>query len=187
MRSTSFIIAGVAVSYLLSGVTIAIITSLGPRLPGATVWLFGTVAYVPPSALKTSILPVAAGALILLASWRRITALLLGEDVASSLGVNVRRVRVLVVTSSAMIVAPLVAIAGPVGFIGLVAPWISRLISGSHFGRLTVYSIVIGALLSLSSDVLVRLFPGPAEIPLTAVTAVFGAPILFYLSIRSRW
>ncbi|MEB2793246.1 MAG: iron ABC transporter permease [Caldisphaeraceae archaeon] len=184
--ASSILIAGISLSYLLSGITTIYMIKLGPKIPGVLFWLFGSVAYSTPGILyKTSII-VFLSLFFLFLMWKPINSLMLGEDMATSLGVGVFRTRFLSILIVSISTSALVAMAGPVGFIGLAAPWMARLIVGSNYGKSLVMSIFTGGLLAIASDILARVVLYPSEAPLTAITSIFGAPFLIYLTLRFK-
>jgi len=186
LSSLSIIVAGVSITYLLTGITVIIISTLGPRVPFALGWLFGSVAFTPRDTVITSTL-IVSFSLVIIAYYRGyLTSLLLGEEVSEAHGVNVRLLRLILSALVALIVSALVAVSGPVGFIGLAAPWLSRFIVGADFTWLLILSAIIGSCIGLGSDIVVRIIGGGVELPLTSITSIIGAPLLVYLSIKSR-
>jgi len=183
----SLIVAGVSVSYALSGATIILMIRLADRLPYAFAWLFGTVAYPVRTHLLVSAAITVLGIMLLLLMAPRLYTLILGDDVSGSLGIDVARLRMAALAVSAAIASGLVALAGPVGFIGLVAPWMARMLLGSRYPLALASSLLIGATLTLASDIAARSLVEPGEAPLTAITALFGGPLLFYLTRKTRW
>ena len=182
----NIIVVGVTVSYVLSGLTMLLTIMLGPKIPGVLYWMFGSVAFVTwPLLLKTSliVLPCVAG--IALMS-RSINTFLLGDEVAESLGVRVRAVRLATFVLASSATSALVAMSGPVGFVGLVSPWVARRLVGSRFPASLAASVVIGAELTMVADVVARVIIYPSEAPLTAVTSIFGAPVLAYMLVATR-
>lgn len=184
MSSLALVVAGIAISYMFSGLSVTLMILLGPQLPFAISWLFGSVAYAERKVIIASTAITVLGIAIIFANRRGLTSLLVGEDVSAAHGVNVRVLRLSSSIASALIVTSLVTAAGPVGFIGLTAPWMSRFLIGSSFSSSLAASLLIGALLGLAADVAVRLIGGGAEIPLTAITSLVGAPLLVYLSVK---
>ena len=182
----NIIVVGVTVSYVLSGLTMLLTIMLGPKIPGVLYWMFGSVAFVTwPLLLRTSliVLPCIAG--IALMS-RSINTFLLGDEVAESLGVRVRAVRLATFVLASSATSALVAMSGPVGFVGLVSPWVARRIVGSRFPASLAASVVVGAELTMVADVVARVVIYPSEAPLTAVTSIFGAPVLAYMLVATR-
>ncbi len=185
LTPTGLIVAGVSVSYVMAGLSMVLISRLIERIPMAYSWLFGTVAYAGSRELAYTLIAVSMslGTIAVLA--RRINTLMLGEDVSKSMGVNPGTIRLLAAVASSLAASSIVAIAGPVGFLGLAGPWMARLLVGSSFTRAYPMAAMTGGLLALASDTTVRLIASPGEVPLTAITAFYGGPILFYLTLKS--
>lgn len=186
LAPTSLIVAGVSVSYTLMGPTIILLYKV-VQTGQPFLWLFGTVAYTPRRLLSVTTVIVLLSVIVLFIVRRQAYTLILGDEVSESLGVRVTRLRVIMLAASSAAASALVALAGPVGFIGLAAPWISRLALGASYGLVLASSIIVGADLGLASDIVVRVVGGSTELPLAAVTALFGGPILFYLTRKSGW
>jgi iron complex transport system permease protein len=184
---TSLIVAGVSVNYAFFGLIVLFMSRSPEAQRFNFTWLFGTVAYATKNVLLISTGITIAAILAMVVLSDKLYTLILGDEVAESMGINVPKLRLLSVTISSIATASLVALAGPVGFIGLAAPWATRLIVGSHYRTALVGSIMMGGIASIGSDLMIRLISGGGEIPLTAVTALFGAPILFYLSRKTGW
>ncbi len=183
---TGLIVAGVSVSYTLVGAAIILLYK-GVEMAQPFLWLFGTVAYVPkPILAATSALTVSAVAIMAAMSARAYT-LILGDEVSESMGARVEATRFTLLASATIAVSASVAMAGPVGFIGLAAPWIARLALGARFSAALAGALLAGADLALASDITVRLVGGSTELPLAAVTALYGGPLLFYLTRRTGW
>jgi iron complex transport system permease protein len=127
---------------------------------------------------------VAVAAVVVLALRRVVDVLNLGEDEAASLGVNVRHVRLALVAAATLGTAAAVAVAGLIGFVGIIVPHAIRLLTGVGYRALLPLSFVCGAGFLVLADVIARTVLSPAEIPLGVVTAFFGAPF-FALVLRS--
>jgi len=184
---TSLIVAGVSVSYAFFGLIILLISRSASAQRINYTWLFGTVAYPSRTTLLATSAIIAATTILMFAAGNRLYALVLGDEVAESTGVSVARLRLAAVALSSAAASSLVAMAGPVGFIGLAAPWAVRLAIGSNYRAALAGSMLLGGIAGIGSDLAVRIIGGGSEIPLTAVTALFGSPILFYLSRRTGW
>lgn len=184
---TSIIVSGVSVSYALTGVIIILITRYINRVNVTFMWLFGTVAYTLKQTLLYSIVILIATLIPLYMLSNKIYTLVLGDDVSESMGVDVRATRYASLILAATASSAMVALAGPVGFIGLAAPWMARLIAGNDFQRALTTALLLGMILSILSDMAIRIASPARELPLTAFTALFGGPLLFYLSRKSGW
>ena len=113
--------------------------------------------------------------------------LLLGDDSAIILGINIKMVKSIVLILATLLTSSLVAITGAIGFIGLVVPHVSRAIAGSDHKKLIVFSALIGPIFLILSDVIARgLFP-PIEIPIGIITSLVGGPFFLYLISKKNY
>src|SRR5690606_28758933 len=117
---------------------------------------------------------------------RSLDVLALGDDVAESLGVSMIRLRAQVVAGTALVVGPGVAVAGVIGFVGLVVPHLLRRAAGQRSSRLLWLSALGGAALLLAADLLARLVLVNGELKLGVLTALVGAPFFLYLVVVER-
>ncbi|MFG1262887.1 FecCD family ABC transporter permease [Xanthobacter aminoxidans] len=182
------ILAGVALSSLAGALT-ALALNLAPSPYAAlelVFWLMGSLAdrSLVHVALALPFMVVGWG--LVLATGPALDALTLGEDAAESLGFPLRRVRLLVIGGTAAAVGASVAVAGAIGFVGLVVPHLVRPLVGHRPGRLLAASGLAGAALTLGADILVRLVPTRPELQLGVVTALIGAPFFLFLLARLR-
>lgn len=178
------VLAGAAVTALLTSLTTAILLVHRRTLEEIRFWLAGSVAGRDVEILWTlgPVLGLGLAAALLLGG--RITILSLGEDVARGLGQATGRVRVASALCVTLLAGGAVAIAGPVGFVGLVVPNAVRSVVGTDYRWILPYSAVAGACLLIFADVAARSFLRPEEIPLGVMTAVIGAPV-FVALVRS--
>lgn len=123
---------------------------------------------------------------ILLAHRRLLDVLAVGDEEAASLGVNVARVRLLVVTAATVATAAAVAVSGLIGFVGIIVPHTIRLIVGGSYRLLLPLSVIVGAGFLVFADVIARTVMSPAELPIGVVTAFFGAPFFAIVLRTSR-
>lgn len=119
-------------------------------------------------------------------STRDLDALSLGDPVARGLGVRVEAARLRLLVLAAGLAGSAVAVAGPVGFVGLMSPHIARRLVGGAHGPLLVTSVLLGATIMLVADALARLTFAPIDVPVGVVTAIVGAPYLLWLLVRGR-
>lgn len=186
--SLGLVLVGVMLGYLASGLTtLLVVTSDAERIRAFTFWTLGTFSASKWSVL-TPVLPLALASLIASSLVAKpLNALLFGEESAASMGVSLRASRVGAVAVSASLVSASVVVSGPVGFIGLAAPHAVRLLLRSEDNRVIVpLSAVFGANLAILSDVAARTLLSPIELPVTAITSLFGAPTIVLLVLR-RW
>jgi iron complex transport system permease protein len=155
------------------------------QLPAITFWLLGSLAGVKLSDLAIAAPLVAAGLVPLVLYRWRIGVLSLGDDEARALGVDVGRLRALVIGAATLMTASVVAIAGVIGWIGLMMPHIARMLVGPNFARLLPASMLLGAAFMLVVDTVGRSL-ARVETPLGILTAVLGAPFFLWLLARGR-
>lgn len=183
----TLILAGVVIG-ALAGACASLIKMLADpydQLPAITFWLLGSLATVNGGDLA-SILPfVVLGVVPLVALRWRIGVLSLDDDEAQALGVPVRSTRLLVIGCATLITSSVVAIAGVIGWVGLIIPHIARMLVGPGFSRLLPASALLGAAYLLLVDTLARTL-ATNEVPLGLLTAVVGAPFFLWLLARGR-
>ncbi|HEY1135625.1 MAG TPA: iron ABC transporter permease [Nocardioides sp.] len=150
-------------------------------------WLLGTLSRAAwdQLLLPAAAVLVATVALLVLRGW--LDGLLAGPDVARSLGVPVPRLRVGLFVLQALLVGVLVAVAGGIGFVGLIVPHLARLLVGPLHGRMVPVAALLGALFLVWVDVVARVLAPPQEIPLSVVTGIIGAPVFLVLLGRRRY
>ena len=183
------ILAGLAVSSL-AGAATALALNLAPN-PFAALeiafWLLGSLQDRSMQHVAIAAPFMAVGVVLLMWDRRAFRALTLGEDAAASLGFNLGRVRLRVVAGVAAAVGAGVAVAGSIGFVGLVAPHLMRPFVRHDPGRLMVPAALSGAALLLAADIAVRLIPtAGSEIKVGVFTALIGAPFFIVLIIARR-
>ncbi len=184
----TLILAGVAISSLAGALT-TLALNLSPN-PFALVemlfWLLGSLtdrSLVPVWLAAPLIL---AGGALLLTTGRALDALTLGEEAAQNLGVDLKSLRNRIVAGTALSVGAATAVAGTIGFVGLVVPHLLRPLVGHEPRRLLPASMFGGAALILTADVALRLFSPLSEVRLGVVTALVGAPFFLWLIIKTR-
>lgn len=186
--TVSLILAGVAVSAVAAALT-ALALNLSPN-PFAAVeivfWLMGSLADRSLTHLWVAAPFIVAGLFALLSVGRALDALTLGEDAAANLGIDMRRLRYEVVGGVALSVGAASAIAGSIGFVGLVVPHLLRPLVGAEPARLLPASLVGGAGLVLAADLALRLIAPYSDIKLGVLTALIGAPFFVWLVLRTR-
>lgn len=184
----SLILAGVAVSSLAAALT-SLALNLAPNpadMQDIVLWLLGSLSDRSFADIQLCLPFVLAGVAMLLLCGPQLNSLTLGEDEASSLGVNVARLRIQVILGTALCVGACVAVSGSIGFVGLVVPHVLRPLVGFHPARLLFSSALGGAVLLLGADIVLRLISGAQEIMLGVVTALIGAPFFLGLVLRNR-
>ncbi len=181
-----FLLAGVAVSAFLAAVVSWLQLSGGESLQRVIFWLMGGFSGRgwPHLAMAA---PYVLGGLVL--AWlfaRELNALLLGEETARSLGVEVARSRRILIVAGSLMAAASVAAAGLIGFVGLIVPHLLRLAVGPEHRRLIPASALGGAILLVLSDTAARSMSGAGELPVGILTAALGAPFFLFVLLRER-
>lgn len=181
------VLAGVVVG-ALAGSVISLLKVLADpydQLPAITFWLLGSLAAIKLEDLVATV-PMAALGLVPLALLRwRINVLSLGDEEARALGVNAARLRVVVIAAATLMTASVVAIAGIIGWVGLIMPHMARMIVGPNFERLLPAAMILGAGYLLLVDTLARTIAA-VETPIGILTAFVGAPVFLWLLARGR-
>lgn len=184
----SLILAGVAVSSLAAALISGVLAL--SRNPFAAVeivfWLLGSLADRSLTHVWLAAPFMLAGIAVLLAQGPSLDALALGEDVGRNLGVDPARLRLAIVAGAALSVGAATAVAGSIGFVGLVVPHVLRPYVGHLPSRLLPASLIGGAILLLAADIALRLVSPAGELRLGVVTAVLGTPFFLWLVVRTR-
>ncbi|OOE65227.1 FecCD family ABC transporter permease [Salinivibrio sp. IB282] len=184
---TVMLLAGIAIS-ALSGAALGLINYVADNqtLRDIALWSMGSLTGASWGLIALT--GVAAVTLTLFA-YRcapHINALLLGENEAAYLGINVHRLKRLLIIVTAAGMGVSVSAAGLIGFIGLVVPHIGRLLAGPDHRTLIPLSAILGALLLTLADIIARIIVAPAELPVGIITALMGAPFFLWLLIQQR-
>jgi len=179
--TATLILAGVALNSLAGALT-ALALNLAPSPYAAlevVFWLMGSLSERTLQHVALALPFMMLGWGLVLSTRRAMDALTLGEDTAATLGFSMRRVRLLVIAGTAAAVGASVAVAGAIGFVGLVVPHLLRPLVQNRPGRLLLVSGLAGGALTLGADIAVRLIPTRPELKLGVVTALIGAPFFF--------
>lgn len=173
------ILAGIAGSQLFNAATAFIITSSASaeQTRGIMFWLLGSLGGVRWIDAFVALPAVLLGVALCLYRARALDAFTFGESAATSLGVDVRRVRVELFALTALLTASVVSVVGAIGFVGLVVPHAVRLVIGPRHRRLIPATVVAGAVFLVIADVLSRIILPGRVLPIGVVTALFGAPV----------
>lgn len=183
-----FTLSGIILSSLAGSLT-SLLISLAPTPFAASeivTWLMGALMDRSWDDVRIAIPLVALGMVLLLAAGRNLDALTLGESTARSLGVNMARLQWLIVAGIGLCVGSSVAVAGIIGFVGLVVPHLVRPLVGHRPSALLIPSALAGALLVVVADIFVRIMPSVSELRLGIAMAVLGAPFFMFLLFKMR-
>lgn len=183
-----FILTGIGVAALISALTSALLTYGDvEKAQSALGWLAGSIHSA--SWDDVALLTVCTGGLIPVLFWanRAMSALRMGPEAATGLGVRVRSARVGLITLAVALAAFAVSAVGPLGFVGLVAPHLSRRIAHSGVGQHLILTGLVGAVMVCLSDYIGRIAFAPIQIPAGILTAIIGAPAFMVLILRSQY
>lgn len=183
----SFILAGVVVgSFMWALVTLAIALARGSQLTEVLSWLLGNLGMVSQwSNVAIAAVVVIACSVALYAFSRDLNLLALGEEPAKQLGVEVERLKKIVIILTALLTAAAVAVSGIIGFVGLIIPHIARRLWGPDHRLLLPASALLGAAFMVWADTLARVAIAPSELPVGVITSLLGAPFFCYLLVTS--
>jgi iron complex transport system permease protein len=180
----TLLLAGVAISSFLSALTSALIYTVSRDVYNVLFWLTGSLSVSKWNDVLVSLITFIMGLSILLFS-RDMNAMLLGEDVAKSLGTEVEYVKRVAIVLSSIVTATAVSTSGIIGFVGLIVPHMTRLLVGPDHRVLIPFSALVGGIFLLWCDIIARVF---FPLPVGIVTALFGAPFFIYLlKKRKQW
>lgn len=181
------VLAGVALGYVATAATSFVQLQAKPgQLSGILFWSLGSVSGARWDSLPIPVVVILACILWLLTQGRSLNALSLGDDAAVAVGVNLRRIRLLLLLVAALCTAVTVSLAGGVGFVGLIVPHAARLLVGADHRRVLPVGALLGAVFLVAVDLVARTIGSPQEFPLTIFTALVGGPFFLFLMQRER-
>lgn len=186
--SLTLILAGIAISALAGALT-SLTLNLSPNPWAASeivFWMMGSLVDRSMTHVWIALPFIVVGVVLLASLARGLDALTLGEDAAESMGINLKRLRLTLIFGTAAVVGASTAVAGAIGFIGLVVPHILRPFVGARPGRLLWASALGGAILLLAADIAVRVVLPTRDLKLGVVTALIGAPLFLHLIYKTR-
>ena len=178
---TTLILAGVALSALLSSIVSYLVISSGESMKAIVFWLMGSFALSDWAEVGIVVPYVAVGVTIIILFGRMLNVMQLDEEQAQQLGVNVERIKIILLAAATLITAASVAFVGTIGFVGIIIPHAVRLVWGSDHRSLLPLSVFIGAIFMILTDLIARTVLAPTEIPIGVITAICGAPFFLYL------
>ena len=186
MHTTTLLLTGVCLTFLISALVSFLMVLHQDKMDSIIFWTMGSFASA--SWLDVAIVTpvVAAGIGVVLYYSRDLNLLLAGSEAAQSMGVDVERVKKVLLGVTTLMVAFCVSTCGVIGFVGLVVPHCVRLLLGPDNRRVVPYSILGGGLFMLLCDTLARTVLMPAELPVGSLTAIVGAPLFIYLLYKNK-
>ena len=186
LSTNTIILIGVIYSMFVSSILSLIITFASDRVKHITFWTMGSLSGSSfDNALVLLIALVIFGGVIVL-HMRELNAFAIGEENARHIGVNVKRVKLIIMISVSGLIGVCVSIGGAIGFVGLVTPHMVRMITGPNHKRLLPVSLFAGAIFLMLADVVARTLLNPLELPIGVVTSFIGAILFVYIFYTSR-
>jgi iron complex transport system permease protein len=186
--TSTLILAGVAVAALLTSSQTFLLQRSSPNsIAVVYIWLLGSLASATWSSVELVLPYVLVCVVICVAAGQALDVMSVGEDESRSLGLPVRRVRLIVIAASSLGTAAIVSAVGLIGFVGIIVPHIVRLLVGTSYRRILPISVAFGAAFLVFADTIARTVMAPSELPLGVVTAIVGAPVfVIILSLRRQ-
>lgn len=183
---TSILLAGIACSSMLTaGITIIMMWNR-EKLEQVYLWMLGSFSYATWIKVGFMGLVLLASGICFMLLGRELDMIMFGDQEAQSMGVSVRRTRIIAVVATSLLVAASVSVSGIIGFVSLIIPHIMRILSGPKNRRLIPLALLGGAIFMILCDTLSRSLVPPAEIAVGAITQVTGAPYFLYLLWKER-
>ena len=183
---TTLILAGVALGALWgSGVSFLILTS-GQAMGGIIFWLMGSFSSSQWSEVRVVLPYVVLGVAVILLYSRSLNVMQLDEEQAQQLGINVEKVKLILLAAATLMTAAAVSFVGIIGFVGIIIPHMVRLMWGPDYRLLLPMSVLTGAIFMVVADLLARTVLAPTEMPVGIITAVCGVPFFLYLLRRKK-
>lgn len=182
---TTLLIIGIAVSSFIGAMTSFAMYLIGEDSFKITMWLMGYLGNATWKKVGILVIPLVVSLVYFYMNRSQLDALLSGDEEAHSLGIDVHRLKVRVLSVASLVVAFSVAFSGMIGFVGLIIPHSIRMITGPSNSKILPNAALAGGFFLLICDTLGRMVLAPVEIPIGVVTAFFGAPFFLYLAFKS--
>lgn len=182
----TLVLAGVAVASFFTALQTYVQQTSSDTVREVFAWILGRLATFGWSEVVLVVPFVAVSAAMILAHRRHLDVLSVGEGEAAALGLDVGRVRILVVLAATLATAAAVAVAGLIGFVGIIVPHAIRLLTGASYRTILPLSLIGGAAFLVLADIAARTIVSPGELPIGVITAFFGAPFFAVILARSR-
>jgi iron complex transport system permease protein len=182
---TTLILGGVAVGAFLSSITSYLITVSGNKVHSIIFWLLGTFSIADWNSVAVTAPYIACGIIVIMIFARPLNIMQLDEEQAQQLGINVERVKLVILLAATISTAAAVCFCGAIGFVGIIVPHAIRIIFGPDYRLLLPMSMLTGAGFLILADTASRTLLAPTEIPVGVITALIGAPFFLYV-LRKR-
>lgn len=184
----TILIIGIMLSSGISAiVTIMQYFSAESMLKAYVIWTMGSLGNLTSAQLNVLLICVTAGILLSLGSAKMLNAISIGENYAASIGLNVKLSRAVIFTSTSILTGSVTAFCGPIGFIGIAVPHISRILMKTSDHRILIPSTILtGGIIMLVSDIISQLPGSDSVLPVNSVTSLIGIPVVIWVIFRNR-
>lgn len=183
------ILTGVAISSLFSALTNYLIVNANNEagIRNATFWMMGGLSGSKWVYILAPFLTLIISIIVMLILSRALDTMLMGDNTAITLGVNIKNVRRIIIVISALLTGTIVSVSGSIGFVGLIIPHIVRGILGSKHIKVIPVSVLLGSIFIVWTDVIARVISAPEELPIGIITALLGAPFFIWLVRKNNY
>ena len=186
METLSLLLAGVAVSYTLAAMTSFVLVLRHEQMSRIVFWMMGGLQGATWQQVWIVGGMLVVGLAVPLVYARELNIMLLGDERAGELGVNVERVKRIILAAASLVVSAAVSVSGLIGFVGLMTPHAARIVLGPDHRLLLPASVISGAIVMVLADLAARVVLAPVELPVGIITALAGGPVFVWLLIRSN-
>lgn len=186
ISTTNMLLTGTAVSTMLSSIISLLMTFNNNQIAKVYMWTMGSFSSSTWEKVIFLAVFVLIGAVIMVAYSGKLNILMMGEEDAQCLGVDVSKTKTILIVTASLLVAASVSVSGIIGFVGLIIPHCVRMICGSDNRKLIPYVFFVGAIFLVFCDTIARTIAMPTEIPVGIITSIFGAPYFVMLVVTRR-
>ena len=186
LSTNTIVLIGIVYSMFVNSVMSIVVTFASDKVKSITFWTMGSLAGSNYRNAGVLAAVLVLGSIVLFRYAQELNAFAIGEDNARHIGVNVRRVRVVVLVTVSALIGVCVSIGGSIGFVGLVTPHIVRMITGPNHRRLIPAVLFGGAVFLMLADLVARILLRPLELPIGVVTSFVGAILFVYIFYKTR-
>jgi iron complex transport system permease protein len=188
MTATKLVLSGVIISSIC-GAFSNLIVYMFPNAAGIrsiTFWLMGSLSVQGYDSVVLVLIPLILALAFFATQLRSLNAMMLGDETATTLGVNLSVLRRIYIVITSLLIGIIVCKCGIIGFVGLIIPHIGRALVGTNHWKLLPISVLLGAIFMILADIVARTI-GPSEIPIGIITAICGAPVFAYIMIKKSY
>lgn len=184
--TNTIILVGVIFSMFVSSINSFVVTFAGSKVKTIMFWTMGSLSGTNYGHALLLFVTLLVCGIVILRYGNELNAFAVGEDNARNIGVNVERVKILIMIFVSILIGVCVSVGGTIGFVGLVTPHITRMIVGPNHKRLLPASLFLGAVFLMLSDLVSRVILAPLELPIGVVTSFVGSILFVYIFYRTR-